>query len=43
MKKSGKQRKGAPIYVKIAEILYSIKALTTGPMHEAAYEAQRDD
>ena len=42
IKKSGKQRRGAPIYVKIAEILYSIEALTTGPMYEAAYEAQRD-
>ena len=43
IKKSGKQRRGALIYVKIAEILYSIEALTTGPMHKAAYEAQRDE
>ena len=42
IKKSGKQRRDAPIYVKIAKILYSIEALTTGPVYEAAYEAQRD-
>ena len=43
IKKSGKQRRGVPIYARIAEILDNIKALTMGPMHEAVIEAQKDD
>ena len=43
IKKNGKQRRDVSIYVRIAEILDDIKAVTIGQMHEAAKEAQTDD
>ena len=43
IKKSRKQRRGVSIYVRIAEILSDIEAVTIGLMHKAANEAQTDD